>query len=64
MVSGSEYSYVSLVFNLHTNAFSLKNHGTENEVDGMFDLGAEMMDLPLEEKMKWVRHDDSVKSQG
>ena len=34
-------------------ATSLKNHGAEREVDGMFDMGAETMDLPLEEKMKF-----------
>lgn len=32
---------------------SLKNHSVEREVDGMFDMGAETMDLPLEEKMKY-----------
>lgn len=31
----------------------LKNHGVENEVEGMFEMGAETMDLPLEEKLKF-----------
>ncbi|KAL5485865.1 hypothetical protein ACEPAI_6908 [Sanghuangporus weigelae] len=35
----------------------LKNHGADELINGMFDTGAEMMDLPLEEKMKWLRGD-------
>ncbi|KIJ42554.1 hypothetical protein M422DRAFT_170941 [Sphaerobolus stellatus SS14] len=35
----------------------LKNHGTENEVDAMFDLGAKVMSLPLDEKMKFSQGD-------
>jgi pyrroline-5-carboxylate reductase len=35
----------------------LKNHGTETEVDAMFEMGAETMDLPLEEKMKFEQGD-------
>ncbi|EJD06828.1 Clavaminate synthase-like protein [Fomitiporia mediterranea MF3/22] len=31
----------------------LKNHGADKEVEGMFDMGAETMDLPVEEKMKF-----------
>lgn len=30
----------------------LKNHGADDLVDRMFDLGAETMALPMEEKMK------------
>ena len=37
--------------------YSLKNHGVEEEVDGMFDMGAETMDLPLEEKLKYEQGD-------
>ena len=36
---------------------SLKNHGAEEEVDGMFDMGAQTLDLPLEEKMKYEQGD-------
>lgn len=36
---------------------SLKNHGTEKEVNDMFDMGAETLDLPLEEKMKFEQGD-------
>ena len=32
---------------------SLKNHGAEREVDDMFDMGAETMHLPAEEKMRF-----------
>ncbi|OBZ65453.1 hypothetical protein A0H81_14575 [Grifola frondosa] len=36
----------------------LKNHGADNEADEMFELGAETMRLPLEEKMKYEEGDD------
>ncbi|KIK63558.1 hypothetical protein GYMLUDRAFT_162395 [Collybiopsis luxurians FD-317 M1] len=36
----------------------LKNHGCNEDVDNMFDMGAETMDLPLEEKMKYEQGDD------
>ncbi|THH00008.1 hypothetical protein EW026_g2464 [Hermanssonia centrifuga] len=36
----------------------LKNHGAEKEVDGMFDMGAETLDLPLAEKMKYEQGDN------
>ena len=36
---------------------SLKNHGAEDEVDAMFEMGAETMDLPLDEKMKFEQGD-------
>ncbi|THV05873.1 Clavaminate synthase-like protein [Dendrothele bispora CBS 962.96] len=38
----------------------LKNHGADEEVNGMFDMGAEMMALPMEEKMKFTRGDAGV----
>ncbi|GLB43791.1 putative clavaminate synthase-like protein [Lyophyllum shimeji] len=38
----------------------LKNHGVTEEVDGMFDMGAETMALPLEEKMKFEQGDDGI----
>lgn len=37
--------------------YSLKNHGADQEVNGMFDMGAETMKLPLEEKMKFEQGD-------
>ncbi|KII87176.1 hypothetical protein PLICRDRAFT_30612 [Plicaturopsis crispa FD-325 SS-3] len=38
----------------------LKNHGVDDEVNGMFDMGAETMQLPLEEKMKHEQGDDGM----
>ncbi|TFK67499.1 Clavaminate synthase-like protein [Pluteus cervinus] len=35
----------------------LKNHGADEEVNGMFDMGEETMSLPLEEKMKFEQGD-------
>jgi hypothetical protein len=39
---------------------SLKNHGAEAEVNKMFDLGAEAMQLPLEEKLKFDQGTDGA----
>ncbi|PCH34265.1 Clavaminate synthase-like protein [Wolfiporia cocos MD-104 SS10] len=36
----------------------LKNHGVEWEVDQMFDMGAETLDLPLDELMKFEQGDN------
>ena len=38
----------------------MKNHGVEQEVEDMFDMGAEVMDLPLEEKMKFEEGDGEM----
>jgi hypothetical protein len=38
--------------------FSLKNHGADEDVEKMFDMGAETLDLPMEEKMKYERGDN------
>ncbi|KAK0184094.1 Clavaminate synthase-like protein [Armillaria mellea] len=38
----------------------LKNHGAEQEADGMFDMGDETMKLPMEEKMKYEQGDDGM----
>ncbi|TCD62168.1 hypothetical protein EIP91_007274 [Steccherinum ochraceum] len=38
----------------------LKNHGVDVEVAHMFDMGAETMALPLEEKMKFEQGDDGM----
>ncbi|KAJ7116907.1 Clavaminate synthase-like protein [Mycena epipterygia] len=38
----------------------LKNHGVDEQVDGMFDMAAETMALPLEEKMKYEQGDDGM----
>jgi hypothetical protein len=37
--------------------FSLKNHGVDDEVNEMFQMGAETMALPMEEKMKYEQGD-------
>ena len=39
---------------------SLKNHGAEEYVDRMFELGSEIMALPMEEKMEFEQGDDGV----
>ncbi|KAF7796857.1 hypothetical protein EIP86_008041 [Pleurotus ostreatoroseus] len=36
----------------------LKNHGADVEVEGMFEMGAETMKLPLDEKMKFEQGDE------
>ncbi|KAF5343657.1 hypothetical protein D9758_014697 [Tetrapyrgos nigripes] len=38
----------------------LKNHGADDEVNGMFDMGAETMALPIEEKMKFEQGDAGI----
>ncbi|KAJ6595200.1 hypothetical protein DFH09DRAFT_1305877 [Mycena vulgaris] len=38
----------------------LKNHGADEEVQGMFDMAAETMALPMEEKMKYEQGDDGM----
>ncbi|PCH41798.1 Clavaminate synthase-like protein [Wolfiporia cocos MD-104 SS10] len=38
----------------------LKNHGAEDEVQGMFEMGAETMALPFEEKMKFEQGDEGM----
>lgn len=39
---------------------SLKNHGAEQEVDALFDLGKRFMDLPLDEKLAYEEGDDGM----
>ncbi|KAL0570345.1 hypothetical protein V5O48_011615, partial [Marasmius crinis-equi] len=36
----------------------LKNHGVQDEVDGMFEMGEATMKLPMEEKMKYEQGDE------
>ena len=36
----------------------MKNHGADELVDAMFDMGEETMRLPLEEKMKFEQGDN------
>ena len=43
-----------------TSENSLKNHGVEEEADQMFEMGAESMRLPLEEKMKYEQGDEGM----
>ncbi|KAI0922248.1 hypothetical protein AcW2_006995 [Taiwanofungus camphoratus] len=38
----------------------LKNHGADDEVNEMFDMGAETMALPLEEKMRFEQGDEGI----
>ncbi|RDB30721.1 hypothetical protein Hypma_005943 [Hypsizygus marmoreus] len=38
----------------------LKNHGVDEEANGMFEMGAETMELPMEEKMKYEQGDDGM----
>ncbi|GBE78901.1 Clavaminate synthase-like protein [Sparassis crispa] len=38
----------------------LKNHGTDEEVNGMFEMGAETMALTMEEKMKYEQGDEGM----
>ncbi|KAH9949158.1 Clavaminate synthase-like protein [Amylocystis lapponica] len=38
----------------------LKNHGVDDEVDEMFEMGSETMGLPLDEKMKYEQGDIGV----
>ncbi|OBZ65458.1 1-aminocyclopropane-1-carboxylate oxidase, partial [Grifola frondosa] len=38
----------------------LKNHGVDAEADQMFDMGAETMKLPVEEKMKYEQGDEGT----
>ncbi|PPQ92475.1 hypothetical protein CVT25_010420 [Psilocybe cyanescens] len=38
----------------------LKNHGADELVDGMFSLGAEVMALPMEEKLRFEQGDDGM----
>lgn len=37
---------------------SLKNHGADQEVNDMFDVGAETLALPLEERLKFEQGDN------
>ncbi|KAG6829272.1 hypothetical protein H0H92_005092 [Tricholoma furcatifolium] len=38
----------------------LKNHGVDDEANKMFDMGAKMMQLPMEEKLKFEQGDDGM----
>ncbi|THH21407.1 hypothetical protein EW146_g128 [Bondarzewia mesenterica] len=38
----------------------LKNHGVDEEVNEMFDMGAETMELPFEEKTKYEQGDEGM----
>lgn len=60
---GSKYFTFVQYFESYKSDFSLKNHGADKEVEGMFDMGAETMDLPMEEKMKFEQG-DGAKSYG
>lgn len=51
---------LSLHHSFPLRAISLKNHGADDLVDRMFDLGSETMALPLSEKMKFEQGDDGM----
>lgn len=55
--SGSKCLLRTVPFEILKKRCSLKNHGANEEVEGMFDMGSETMDLPLEEKMKFEQGD-------
>ena len=38
----------------------MKNHGVDKEVDDMFEMGAETMKLPMEEKMRFEQGDEGM----
>lgn len=67
LASGSALLSCSVYDNQCANLFppcSLKNHGVDEEVNKMFDMGVEMMDLPLEEKMKYDKGAETGVSAG
>jgi hypothetical protein len=45
---------------LTARAGSLKNHGVDEAAAWMFEMGAETMALPLEEKMKYEQGDGGM----
>lgn len=47
------YIYNKYIIPTERIVFSLKNHNLDDEVIKMFDVGAETMNLPLEEKKKY-----------
>ena len=44
----------------HLSSLSLKNHGVDEEANEMFNMGAETMALPTEEKKKFEQGDDGL----
>lgn len=59
MDSGSEHAPgFGFLHAILTTGRSLKNHGFDEEVGRMFDVCAEALDLPLEEKMKFEQGDN------
>lgn len=54
------YYLVSICENGDRPLYSLKNHGADEAVNGMFEMGAETMALPLEEKMKFEQGDNGT----
>ena len=60
-VFGSKYPrrFLCIVF-VHLSKNSLKNHGVDQDVDQMFEMGAETMRLSMEEKMRYEQGDDGM----
>lgn len=46
--------------NIGNDLFSLKNHGVDEDVQRMFDMGAETMALPLDVKMMFEQGDSGM----
>lgn len=57
---GSQCTYPNILVPGLTSPSSLKNHGVDSEADQMFEMGAETMKLPLEEKMKFEQGDSGL----
>lgn len=57
--SGSTYNALISLSSSHKKA-SLKNHGADNDVNEMFEMGAETMELPMDEKMQFEQGDEGV----
>lgn len=56
--SGSKYFVPCPTSCLSTHLRSLKHHTAIDEVNDMFDMGAETLALPLSEKMKFEQGDE------
>lgn len=59
-VFGSKLLHCFMVKGAQLRCGSLKNHGADELVDGMFSLGAEVMALPMEEKLRFEQGDDGM----
>ncbi|KAI0316905.1 Clavaminate synthase-like protein [Amylostereum chailletii] len=62
LVKGGDENEINRLWKASTELgfWYLKNHGVDDEVSSMFELGAETMDLPLAEKMKFEQGNDGM----